>query len=228
MVISYLENSMDIGLVVFGAIIAGLITIAVEVLRKPKLDFEVIPPKDMEFNDQPAKRMRALCLRLVNKPLPKWARWMSRNPALQCHGNITFHHLDGQNVFGRSMIIRWSGAPEPNPLRIRIGDAEGYVFDPVRITLLQKMDIYPGESADIDIVVRLDDEPECYGWSNESYFSKPPWRPLSWRLEQKRYLVKVLVLSSGEKFSKIFRLINDVDQQDCRLEKAFPKDTIRD
>jgi len=156
--------------VVLGAIIAIIVTIALEILRKPNLDFELLPPKDMEFDDQPAKRMRAVCLKLINKPLPKWARWMSQNPALQCHGNITFHHLDGQNIFGRSMIVRWCSAPEPNPLRIQIGNMEGLVFDPVRITNIQKMDIYPGESADIDIAARFDDEPECYGWSNESYF----------------------------------------------------------
>lgn len=211
--------------VVLGAIIAILITIVIELLRKPNFGFEILPPKDMDFDNQPANRMRAVCLKLVNKPLPKGARWMSRNPALQCHGTITFHHLDGQNVFGRSMIVRWSGAPEPNPLRIRIGAAEGLVFDPVRITHIQKMDIYPGESADIDIAARFDGEPECYGWSNESYFSNPPWRTAQWRLEPHRYIVKVTIFSSGETCSEIFRLINDVQQQDFRLEAALPQDS---
>ena len=213
--------------VVLGAIIVIFVTIALELLRKPNLGFEIFPPKDMEFDNQPANRMRAVCLKLVNRPLPKWARWMSRNPALQCHGNITFHHLDGQNIFGRSMIVRWSGAPEPNPLRIQIGNIEGFVFDPVRITHIQKMDIYPGESAEIDIAARFDNEPECYGWSNESYFSTPPWRTVQWRLSPNRYIVKVTIFSSGETFSKIFRLINDVEQQDFRIEAALPEDTVK-
>ena len=212
--------------VLLGAIIAILITIAIELLRKPKLGFEILPPKDMEFDNQPANRMRAVCLKLVNRPLPKCARWMSRNPALQCHGTITFHHLDGQNIFGRSMIVRWSGAPEPNPLRIQIGNAEGLVFDPVRITHIQKMDIYPGENADIDIAARFDEEPECYGWSNESYFSNPPWRTVQWRLTPNRYIVKVTIFSSGETFSKIFRLINDIERQDFRIEAALPEDSV--
>ncbi|MBW1794192.1 MAG: hypothetical protein JRJ38_07145 [Deltaproteobacteria bacterium] len=214
--------------VVFGAIIAALIPISIEVLRKPKLDLEVVPPVDMQLHGQPANRMRSVRLKLNNKPLPRWARWMYRNPALQCHGNITFHHKDGQNVFGRSMVLRWCGAPEPNPLEIRIGNAQGYVFDPVRITHLQKMDIYPGESVDIDIAARFDDEPECYGWSNESYFSNPPWRTPRWQLEPNRYIVRVTVLSSGETVSGIFRLVNDVGQQDFRLEDALPADSVRD
>ena len=213
--------------VVLGAIIAILITIVIELLRKPNFGFEILPPKDMDFDNQPANRMRAVCLKLVNKPLAKGARWMSRNPALQCHGTITFHHLDGQNVFGRSMIVRWSGAPEPNPLRIQIGNIEGFVFDPVRITHIQKMDIYPGKSAEIDIAAKFDNEPECYGWSNESYFSNPPWRTVQWRLSPNRYIVKVTIFSSGETFSKNFRLINDVEQQDFRIEAALPEDTVK-
>ncbi|MCG7853467.1 MAG: hypothetical protein MIO92_13180 [Methanosarcinaceae archaeon] len=213
---------------IIGALIAGFITILIETLRKPCLDLQIIDPVDMAFQNQPASLMRALRVKLTNKPLPGWIRWMYRNPASQCHGNISFHHLDGQNVFGRSMILRWAGAPEPNPLEIQIGNERGLVFDPVRITHLQKMDIYPSESADIDMAVRLDNEVECYGWSNESYFSNPPWRPSNWRLNQGRYIVQVSILSSGETISKLFRLINDVEQQDFRLEETLPSDSIRE
>ncbi|OIP32311.1 MAG: hypothetical protein COW04_00395 [Deltaproteobacteria bacterium CG12_big_fil_rev_8_21_14_0_65_43_10] len=219
------------GLTIFGAvlgsIIAALITIYIEVLRKPCLQLQVVPPVDMSFNGQPANRMRSVRVRLINRPLPRWVGWMYRNPALQCHGNITFHHLDGQNIFGRSMILRWVRAPEPNPLRIQIGHEQGLVFDPVRITHIQKMDIYPNESEVIDIAARFDNEPECYGWSNESYFSVPLWRTPSWRIETGRYIVKVNVLSSGKTISALFRLINDVGQTDFRLEDALPTDSVR-
>lgn len=214
--------------VIIGAIIAGLITIWIETLRKPRLELELLNPIDMAFQNQPANNMRATRVKLINKPLLGWVRWMYRNPASQCYGSISFHHLDGQNVFGRSMTLRWAGAPEPNPLEISIGNERGLVFDPVRITNLQKMDIYPGESADIDIAVRLDNDAECYGWSNESYFSNPPWRPTHWRLNSERYIVKVIIRSSGETISKLFRLINDGEQQDFRLEEAMPSDTVRE
>lgn len=211
---------------IIGAIVAGLITIWIETLRKPRLELEIVNPVDMTFQSQPAQEMRALRVKLTNKSLPGWIRWMYRNPALQCHGNISFHHLDGQNVFGRSMILRWAAAPEPNPLEVVIGNQRGFVFDPVRITYLQKMDIYPNESAVIDIAVKLDNEVVCYGWSNESYFSNPPWRPANWRLNQGRYIVRVTIFSSGETISKLFRLSNDVAQHDFRLEPALPSDSV--
>jgi len=201
-----------------------LVTILIESQRKPHLQLTVIRPVDMSFTNQPANNMRAIRIKLENKPLPSLIRWMYRNPALQCHGKISFYHLDGQNIFGRSMELRWSGAPEPIPLRVQIGSDEGFVFDPVRITHMQKMDIYPGESAEIDIAARFDNESECYGWSNENYFSDPIWRPTAWRLIRGRYIVKVNVLSSGETISERFRLINDVNREDFRLENTLPTD----
>jgi len=212
---------------IIGAIIAGLITVWIETLRKPLLELELMRPVDMTFQNQPAREMRSLRVKLSNKPLPRWIRWMYRSPALQCHGNISFHHLDGQSVFGRSMILRWTTAPEPNPLEIIIGNQRGVVFDPVRITHLQKMDIYPSENAEIDIAVRLDNDAECYGWSNESYFSSPRWRPANWRLNQGRYIVRVNIFSSGETISKLFRLCNDGVRQHFRLEATLPSDSVR-
>ena len=83
--------------VVLGAIVAILITILVENLRKPKLQLGIdSSPTDMEYQNRPARYARFLSVKLVNTPLPQWARWMSRSTALQCHGEITFHHLDGR------------------------------------------------------------------------------------------------------------------------------------
>lgn len=214
--------------VVLGSIIAILVTIFIENLRKPSLKLEIDPPVDLVFQNQPANLMRVVRLKVRNNPLPSWAKWMSRNAALQCHGNITFHHLDGQNVFGRSMPIRWASSPEPIPMTVQLGNTKGLIFDPSRFTLSQRMDVYPGESELLDIAARFDNEPECYGWSNESYFSNPPWRTAAWRLQAGRYLVKVTILSAGERCAGIFRVINDVAQQDFRMEHTLDEDSVRD
>ena len=92
---------------IIGSIMAGLIIIWIEILRKPRLELNLMDPVDMTFQNQPATHMRALRVKLTDKSIPRWIRWMYRYPALQCHGNISFHYLDGQNVFGRSMTLRW-------------------------------------------------------------------------------------------------------------------------
>jgi hypothetical protein len=213
--------------VIAGAIIAVLIAIGVEYLRRPNLSLKIeTPPQDSKFSNHPAIESRYLRLLLRNKPLPRWARWMLRSPALQCRATITFHHLDGQNVFGRSMAGRWAGSPQPIPLEAIIdGNRRLQIFDPARLTLDSKIDTYPGEQELLDVAARHDAEPECDGWNNEAYLQPSLWRTPAWKLPAGRYLVKVVVASSGQTCTGVFRLINDVQRMDFRLEPAQPGDT---
>jgi hypothetical protein len=94
--------------VILGGIITILTAIFVENMRRPRLILRIIMPADLHYQGRPANRAKYLLLEIENKSLPSFARWMSRNAALQCHGTSTFHHLDGQKLFGRSMDIRWS------------------------------------------------------------------------------------------------------------------------
>ena len=213
--------------VTLGAIVAILVTIVIENARKPRLALHIAAHHDATYPPgRPAKTVRFLAVDLVNRPLPWLLRWMSRNPALNCHGTIEFHHLDGQTVFDRAMSIRWSGSPEPVPLHFQINNVQVLIADPAKLTLASRMDVYPGESERLDVAARFDNEPDCYGWSNDSYFSTPVWRIPDWRLPPGRYLFNVTVVSSGEKVSTIYRLVNDVPQTDFRLQPPLPQDKI--
>lgn len=211
---------------VCGAIIAVLTSICVEYLRRPNLKLSIEnPPCETKYENRPAKNMRVVRLHLFNQPLPNWIRWMLRGPALQCRGTVTFHHLDGQNVFGRTMAIRWSGSPEPVPLQAITADGGRLqIFDPLRLTTESRIDVYPGERELLDVAVRLDEDEDCYGWNNETYFCATPWRNANWKLSRGRYLVKVTISSSGQKCVGVFRLLNDVARSDFRLEPATRED----
>ena len=100
------------------------------------------------------------------------------------------------------------------------------ISDPSRLTT--RIDIPPGESLHINVAARFDEEEECYGWNNESYFSNPVWRNPEWRLIAERYLVRLTIISAGEKCVGLFRLINDVSRNNFRLENSLPNDIIRD
>ena len=208
---------------VLGAIVAALVAVLIEMLRKPQLVLRIEPSSEMKYDNQrPARIKRAARLLLANRPLPKWASWMSRNAAQQCTGHIVFRHLDGQDVFGRTMLIRWTGADQPLPLTFLFEGKEAQVIDPGRITLEQRMDVYAGTEETLDVACRYDEEEECYGWNNESFFCA--WRNPQWKLAKGRYLVDVTVLSSGQKCKGLFRLVNDVSRPDFRLEDALPED----
>lgn len=224
--------------IVLGAVIAIGLTILIEVYRKPKLLLEIEkPPVDLSWDEpKPAQKLRSLRLVLRNKNLPFLFRWMSRNAALQAHGMITFHHLDGQKIFDRSMKLRWGNSPQPIPnilhiegsrdIVISIHHADFHVSASSNETT--RRDIYPGDGEVLDVAVRLDDEDECYGWNDDSYHHN--WRNPDWKIPLGRYLVKVTITSAGEKVTGVFRLINDVPVKDFRLDLATREDIrkIRD
>lgn len=149
--------------ILFGALITLLITIGVESFRRPRLTLAIeTPPHDAPSPD--GKQMRRhLRLKLRNEPLPSGMHWMQRSAALQCRGEITFHHLDGQDVFGRAMAARWVSSPEPvasQVLNLK-GELQYQIRDFARTATESRVDVYPGEDELLDVAVRFDGEPEC-------------------------------------------------------------------
>lgn len=161
-------------------VVGGLIltAIGVEYLRAPKMMLSIEePPCDVAYARAAlAHNARYLRLKLSNKRLPALAKWMLRTAALQCRGEITFHHLDGQDVFGRSMAMRWANSPQPIPNQIMDfqGRAVFQIVDYVRAASESRVDVYPGEEQIADVVARFDDEIDCYGWNNDAYAHQ--WR----------------------------------------------------
>lgn len=215
--------------VILGAVLSILITIWVEYLRKPKLGFQKTNNNDSDYSRLPEKRpantARFLSVVVENKPLSRLVRWLSRNAALQCHAEITFYHLDGQDVFGRGMTARWSGPVEPVPTLQISGDRNQIFISNLGSNIsTTRKDIYPGEDASLDIAARFDQDDECFGWNDEAYFSNPMWRNPKWKLLPGRYLVKVELTSAGDKATNYYRLINDTDITSFRLEQAHEAD----
>jgi hypothetical protein len=175
----------------------------------------------------PSGKRKALAVTPAKPALPKLLHWMLRGPALQCRGEISFHHMDGQDIFGRKMAVRWASSPQP--VACQITDLEGkpqfILQDLARNALESRMDVYPGDEQILDVAARFDDDPDCYGWNNDSYFFK--WRNPHWKLERGRYLVSVTILSSGQKCTATFRLLNELSRNEFRLEKGEGQDSAR-
>lgn len=213
-----------------GALLSIAITVFFETLRKPSLTMELRNDKPADFSDveKPADKGKWLYAELRNNALPPiWKFFVSRNAALQCHGLISFHHLDGTNVFGRPMTARWRVSPLPAATEFALKDGNLYPqINYQYYEISNRPDIFPGEiePSSINIASRFDEEEECYGWTNESFAKN--WRHPLWKLPNGRYLVHVVIISAGEKIEKNFRLINDVTLDDFRLEPALPGDKV--
>jgi hypothetical protein len=218
--------------IVIGGIITILTAIGVEYFRKPRLHLTIEePPCDVAYpaGTHPATNARHLRLKLRNERLPFGARWMQRATALQCRGEITFHHLDdGQDIFGRAMAARWANSPQPiaNQIVDLKGSVQFQILDFARAANESRVDVYPGEEQVLDVASRFDDEPDCYGWNNEAYLHQ--WHNPLWRLPQGRYLAKIVVTSSGQTCRGVFRIVNDVPSRtDFRLLEATEADKAK-
>ena len=111
--------------VVAGGVLTVLTALAVEMLRRPKLHLRIAAPVDATYRaGSPAAHGRYLSVELSNETLPQWARWLSRNAALQCSGSITIHNLDGQRLFTKEMPVRFSRSPEPIAMELIVGETD--------------------------------------------------------------------------------------------------------
>src|SRR4051812_10116275 len=95
-----------------GLFSAIVVAIAVELIRKPRLMLS-IEQQPIDHTYAHGTTARFVRLRISAAVPWKGTRWMVRAPASNCKAVITFHHMDGGNVFGREMIGRWSNTPEP-------------------------------------------------------------------------------------------------------------------
>jgi hypothetical protein len=209
-----------------GALLSLLISIFIEYQRKPKLTFTIEDSSvDMTYESAPAKNARFVRVHLYNQPMPKLFRWLGRTAAMQCSGEIQFHHItDGAPVFARPMPIRWAGSDEPLSHQVLSDGRVARMFDPTKYNAAFRRDCYPGSKETMDVAARFDDDKECYGWSNETYLPGKGWRNNDWRLPPGRYLVTLKVRTAGEEVIAAFQLENSVGREHFRLMPATPED----
>jgi hypothetical protein len=209
-----------------GALLTLLVSIFIEYQRKPKLSLSIEnPPFDHIYPHAPARNARFIRAILTNKPMPRIFKWLGRSAAMQCSGEVQFHHFDGAPIFSRNMPIRWAGSDEPLTYQVIDEAKVALVFDVSKYNLAFKRDCYPGTNEQIDIAARFDDEPECYGWSNETYLPGRGWRIPDWKIPAGRYLVYLRVVSSGDSISSVFQMENSVTRDNFRLLPANKEET---
>jgi hypothetical protein len=131
------------------------------------------------------------------------------------------------------MVGRWASGPQPTSIPAinpTTGQIAFYINDPDKLSGGSTIDIYPGETEPLDIAARFPDDQFCYGWNNETYFLPPPaqfGRNPNWQLDHDRFLVKIVITSSGQKCEGVFQLINDVPDTAFRLEEATKADRLK-
>ena len=201
-----------------GAFFSLIASIYIEYQRRPKLSF-VIEETPCEIKDRGGvKDARFLRVKLLNAPIDRMFKWLGREAAIQCRGQIEFCHLDDKKpIFSRPMPIRWSSSEEPITTQLGENNVPVKMFDSTKYNEAFLRNCYPGTPELIDIAARFDAESDCYGWSNETYLPSKGWRNPEWKLEKGRYIVRVTVNSVGQIAVGEFKLENSAGRADFRL-----------
>ncbi len=205
---------MDILGIIIGSVISIGTTIIIENFKKPDLYFQIEdPPIDMKYPNAPAKKARFLRVQLWNNDI----KWLTRETAMHCNASIqVLHHDDLSPVFKNKISARWAGSDEPlSPqLDAKTGNII-QIFDPSKYSAAFRRNCHPGTKETIDVVVRFDDDDDCYIWTNDSYYKG--WRNSEVKLPKGRYYIIVTVFSAGERVRGYFKLENTVGIKDFRL-----------
>jgi len=86
--------------------------------------------------------------------------------------------------------------------------------------------IYPGESMKMDVVAKFDSDENCYGWTWANETEKG-WRNKEFELLRKNYIAKISLFTSGEKYEKYFRVLNETNFDNFRLTEVLNKDVLK-
>ena len=215
-----------------GTLFSLLFTGLLDALHRPVFEVESgkVPYNPLSTDPRP---METLLINVTNKSLGIPYRWItSRAPVLGCYAKITFYHRTGteyQRAY-HPMTARWRSLAQPSPLygfdsmyfrsrnkpmKLKIDWGHGpIIYDPVRFDPLgqkpgQRMDLFSGQTEDIDVVCRFRGETKCFGFNNEFYC--PPQLTgyrREWNLPEAYYLVKVSIFSSAPPAIFYFNLYN--------------------
>ena len=196
-------------------------------LAKPRLIILLNEPDDRNYQGRPAAEARYLHVRVSNELPPRLLYFHHRKPAVGCKALITFHiAADGRKFIDDEMTGRWARSREPISAVCTNQGTLSYIPDPSVVR--DDLDIYAGQQEALDVAARFDQEDECYGWNNESYWSQTLWRSQHWKLPKGEYLVVVTIRTSdGLAYRDIFKLLNAGTRQDFRLEHASKEEQRR-
>ena len=184
---------------IFGGIVTILITVWVERLRSPTMRLAIGDCRTIQPRGPFGREWRSLRVAVSNERLRWWASWwLSRSPAQQCRAEILFLRLDGTPFIKEPMIGRWAGG---------LARAARGIYPTTEWTA-RAVPYQPGRTKkhcrhlswrhqQLDVVIRVDQEDQAYGWNNETYFY-PNWRNPNRQLNHERYFVKSPLLRRDE------------------------------
>lgn len=141
------------------------------------------------------QRWRFAHVIVENPPAPRLVSWLTyRQPARNVRVELAYLSADGSLAKFR-FEGRWSANPEPVQKRLVDGKQQS-LFDPWLVQVGRYRDIAAGTAEDVAVGLKIEGDPECYGFTNESYRAGNAWRVPEYRLPVGTHRVEATAVSS--------------------------------
>jgi len=151
------------------------------------------PSLQIQYRHEPVSQdpRRWVHVDVCNKPSP----FLTRSPAFECRGRVTYTSLDGDDVKG-PLETKWESKLVAESVQYDAkGKPVGRSIEYGTLELMKVETIRPGgRPKGLDIAVKLDGETDAWIWTPESYkgYNKPEYR-----LREGIYRVEVEIESPG-------------------------------
>jgi len=151
-------------------------------------------------------------LKITNKPIfPLWGFFFDREPAYACKAGITFFDMDNNLLFKEEMQGRWTSNPEPKLYEIKFKNKSFRRIIPIKDTF----DIHPNESVILNTIVKIKDDKNCFGWSDDSYLHG--WDNPNWKIDKEKFVIKIRLRTGGREFVKKFGIENNYNFKELKF-----------
>jgi hypothetical protein len=139
-------------------------------------------------------------------------RFIYPSPALACVVSLRVLRENGVEALPAPYQARWTGSQQPPELGLPNVGIPPSVFE-----MLSKRDVFPHTREKIDVCIKYEGEDACYIFNNASY-AVSDYRVAAHRLTAGIYIVEATATSGDIVVQRSFRLRNDFQRQDFRLE----------
>jgi hypothetical protein len=194
--INIVSTFIDTNQLVVGIVLGWLFTRVMEMLKRPEISFEV--SDDKEFFRE-GKKFKFLNLMIKNQKPNIIKEFLFGNLNLN-NARVWLRFLEYETGAEISKInARWASTKEP---------VDYQTHQPIiSEILLPSRDTVPsGEDGSVSVAIKEDGEKSFFAFNNESYLHE--WKYSDFELDDKKYLLEIIILADGHEFKHKFLLLN--------------------
>lgn len=187
-----------------GAFIGTLLAIFYDHAKKPEIN--IVEGSRADGNYENIGKVRFLHIKIKNCERKNWFKRFIQGYIIMSYCKTELEFLDPITKAVKFRFQgRWSSTPEPY-ISFH-GEKNKGIFDPSKAVAGEIENIFPGESKEIAVVLKIDGDKKFVGFNNWSYLYEKWWNK-DFEIKNDSTLVRIIIRWSTGKKQKLFVISN--------------------